>query len=509
MRRLALIFALLLLPSVTCAAPWWETAPGGTASSVGANDRLMIEQGGASKITTKATLLQGYLTGNQNITVSGDASGSGATGITLTIGDNRVLERHLKAVNSPTDEYCLTYEATTGDFEWQQCGGITSLNGSNLASQSFAAGANMSIATADGVHTFAVTGVVTSESDPTVAGAISAHLSAADHSDNQTASDVPITDTGAYYTTDTVEAALQQIGPTMTNSRTPTTHGNEAHSATYLTSESDPGVATHESTYSHSLLHSPVTAGTGISVDGQQVSNTDTGSAAVASHLSAFTHGDISHTNRAALDLVSGTNTGDQDLSGYATLPLPAEADPVFTAWDKSTGISITESQISDLGTYLTAETDPSVAGAIGAHTSAVQHGTTAQEKTNITTAVNHAGSAHATVQPGADGKRYIWKNGAYVPFDMAEKVRMELAENPRAVFWVYGPSVAGTCADGDTPNSNDGTLTEYNELVGYATAAGGTDSNVRWLCDEVVTLPNPSFQAPLATSRFTGRLGR
>lgn len=36
-----------------------------------------------------------------------------------------------------------------------------------------------------------------------------------------------------------------------------------------------------------------------------------------------------------------------------------AETDPIFTAWDKSTGISITESQISDLGAYLTAETDP------------------------------------------------------------------------------------------------------------------------------------------------------
>jgi microcystin-dependent protein len=36
-----------------------------------------------------------------------------------------------------------------------------------------------------------------------------------------------------------------------------------------------------------------------------------------------------------------------------------SESDPVFTAWDKTTGISITESQISDLGTYLTTETDP------------------------------------------------------------------------------------------------------------------------------------------------------
>jgi hypothetical protein len=40
---------------------------------------------------------------------------------------------------------------------------------------------------------------------------------------------------------------------------------------------------------------------------------------------------------------------------------IPAETDPVYTAWDKSTGISITESQISDLGTYIETETDPSV----------------------------------------------------------------------------------------------------------------------------------------------------
>ncbi|MDA3867415.1 MAG: FISUMP domain-containing protein [Salinivirgaceae bacterium] len=38
---------------------------------------------------------------------------------------------------------------------------------------------------------------------------------------------------------------------------------------------------------------------------------------------------------------------------------LDTETDPVFTAWDKSTDISVTESQISDLGTYLETETDP------------------------------------------------------------------------------------------------------------------------------------------------------
>lgn len=38
-----------------------------------------------------------------------------------------------------------------------------------------------------------------------------------------------------------------------------------------------------------------------------------------------------------------------------------AETDPVFTAWNKSTGITISESQISDLQTYMTAEVDPAV----------------------------------------------------------------------------------------------------------------------------------------------------
>lgn len=39
-----------------------------------------------------------------------------------------------------------------------------------------------------------------------------------------------------------------------------------------------------------------------------------------------------------------------------------SESDPVFTAWNKSMGISITESQVSDLQNYLTAETDPALA---------------------------------------------------------------------------------------------------------------------------------------------------
>jgi len=42
-----------------------------------------------------------------------------------------------------------------------------------------------------------------------------------------------------------------------------------------------------------------------------------TATAAIVAHLAAYDHTKIAHTNRTALDLVSGTNTGDQDLSGY------------------------------------------------------------------------------------------------------------------------------------------------------------------------------------------------
>lgn len=52
--------------------------------------------------------------------MSGDVTIDG-TGATI-IGADRITEGMLKVVNSPTDEQCLSYEATDGDFEWQACG---------------------------------------------------------------------------------------------------------------------------------------------------------------------------------------------------------------------------------------------------------------------------------------------------------------------------------------------------------------------------------------------------
>lgn len=78
------------------------------------------------------------LTHSPTGTITHDAHTGDVTGATaLTIGADKVLESHLKAVNAAVDEDIATYEATTGDFEW---------------------------------HTPAELGIVTSETDPVWVG---------------------------------------------------------------------------------------------------------------------------------------------------------------------------------------------------------------------------------------------------------------------------------------------------------------------------------------------------
>ena len=59
-------------------------------------------------------------------TFTGDVTGTidtdGSTA--LTIAADSVTEAMLKAVDTPADEECMTYESTTGDFEWQPCGDV-------------------------------------------------------------------------------------------------------------------------------------------------------------------------------------------------------------------------------------------------------------------------------------------------------------------------------------------------------------------------------------------------
>lgn len=87
----------------------------------GGSEINALEADGASGILdTEIFIGTGAGAGNY-ASVSGDATlaNTGA----LTIANDAIEEPMLKAVDSPADEECLTYESTTGDFEWQACGG--------------------------------------------------------------------------------------------------------------------------------------------------------------------------------------------------------------------------------------------------------------------------------------------------------------------------------------------------------------------------------------------------
>jgi len=85
------------------------------------------------------------------------------------------------------------------------------------------------------------------------------------------------------------------------------------------------------------------------------------------------------------MDITGGTTYEEYGTSQLLSVPYAlhaktaetvtggiAETDPVFGAWDKSTGISITESQISDLDHFTTAdETDPVYTGSQAANITA------------------------------------------------------------------------------------------------------------------------------------------
>lgn len=92
--------------------------------NTGATETFNIVNAGAGAINVTidgsltASNVSGTNTGDQTITLTGDVTGSGTGSFAATIGSDKILESMLKAVNAAVDEDILTFESTTGDFEW-------------------------------------------------------------------------------------------------------------------------------------------------------------------------------------------------------------------------------------------------------------------------------------------------------------------------------------------------------------------------------------------------------
>lgn len=123
----------------------------------------------STTICTTNSTCSGYqaaLTGGDVTTTSGGAS--------ATIGNDKITEPMLKSVNAPTDEQCLTYEATVGDFEWQACAsGGSGITGITADSGGATTGTAVTLTGGSGITTTRATDTITIASASSEAGFLS------------------------------------------------------------------------------------------------------------------------------------------------------------------------------------------------------------------------------------------------------------------------------------------------------------------------------------------------
>jgi len=158
-----------------------------------------------------------------------------------------------------------------------------------------------------------------------------------------------------------------------------------------------------------------------------------------------------------------------ESVSGTIT-----ETDPVFTAWDKTTGISITESQISDLDHFTTAdETDP-VYGA------SVASGITGTDTTNWNNKLDSE----------TDPVFTAWDKTTGISITESQISDLDHFTTADETDPIYGASVASGITGTDTTNWNNKLDSEtdpvftawdkdYADLINTPVAADGSETKV------------------------------
>ncbi len=165
-----------------------------------------------------------------------------------------------------------------------------------------------------------------------------------------------------------------------------------------------------------------------------------------------------------ANDTISLSRKGGQ-------VKLPAETDPLFTDWDKSTGIKITESQITDLDHFTNAdETDP-----VYATDSASLKNTIAKNKQAVIDTASLLRIDLATKTALADTATLIHNETAQnkqAIIDTVANIRADMLTSE--IDPVFGASVASAITSADTASWNrDTSATNEIELPSQTGNAG------------------------------------
>ena len=151
--------------------------------------------------------------------------------------------------------------------------------------------------------------------------------------------------------------------------------------AGFIISETDPAFGAWDKTTGISVTESQISdLGTYLETEtdpdfnaspAASITNAGSGAVITTAERTKLTSLDVNAEQNVQADWNETGNTSDAYIQNKPTIPaktseltndagfIISETDPVFGAWDKSTGISITESQVSDLGNYVETETDP------------------------------------------------------------------------------------------------------------------------------------------------------
>jgi uncharacterized protein (TIGR02145 family) len=148
------------------------------------------------------------------------------------------------------------------------------------------------------------------------------------------------------------------------------------------------------------------------------------------------------------------------------------EADPAFTAWDKSTGIAITESQINDLGNYIETESDPTVPA--GTAEGEMQYWN---------------GTAWVTVASGNEGQFLTFNNGEPVWISLA-------GVTPVGATDVYSPTTDKVWMDKNLGASQVATSSTdaaaYGDLYQWGRGTDGHESRTSGTTSTLATSYSP-----------------
>ena len=311
---LGLILGLLILPSFAIGQAIFITPQGGTGTGLVPDDGDI-------------------LVGNPD----GAYTPTPFTSMTVT-------EAMLNAVNSPTDELCLTYEATVGDFEWQTCstggGDSVSIDGSDVADPDFVSSGDIDFVNTSNTITALINAGSIIEPD------LNADVAPADGDFLQYDS------TGTNFTWRSASELISDIGlGNVENTALSTWAGT-----TNLTTLGAITTGTWQATsLTDSYVSDILTIGASGSVDDGALSANVSllGSTIAPSELAIADFGDFTcNGTSCSLDASYLTTVDISDNSNLAvSSPITLTGDTVGI---NQSLLSITESQISDLGAYLT-----------------------------------------------------------------------------------------------------------------------------------------------------------